>query len=150
MVSPRKPLVIGWKETVDLPEWNLFHILAKADTGARGSAIDVKRLEELPGGKIEFDVVLDRKDRSMTKRIVAKIWRKTQVKSSNGQAHERYLVKTRMLLGGIEKEIELSLVNRKSMVCRMLIGRTALENVFLVDASKKYLSRSRKKVKLME
>ena len=44
---------IGWKEMVNLPQWGIENIIAKADTGARRSAIDVKNIEELPGDKCE-------------------------------------------------------------------------------------------------
>ena len=59
----KKPQVIGWKETVDLPDWGIGSILAKSDTGARRSALDVHNIIELPGNRVQFDIVLDRKDR---------------------------------------------------------------------------------------
>jgi hypothetical protein len=139
------PEVIGWKESIDLPDLGIKNILAKADTGARSSALDVKSLEEIGGNQIRFDVVLDRKDRTRTKTVVAKIANQKHVKSSNGQTHERYFIKTRVRIGTKIKEVEFSLVSRKSMICRILLGRSALENDFLVDSSRKYQSRPRRK-----
>ena len=120
-------------------------MLAKSDTGARSSALDVKNIRELPNNKVQFDIVLDRKDRSRTKTVVAPISRQKHVRSSNGQEHERYFVRTRIELGGKRKEVEFSLVCRKTMICRVLLGRTALEGDFLVDSSSKYQSRPRRK-----
>ena len=121
-------------------------MLAKADTGARSSALDVKNIEELGDGKIRFDIVLNRKDRDQTKTVVAKIAHQKHVRSSNGQEHERYFIKTRIRIGTKTKEVEFSLASRKTMVCRILLGRKALENDFLVDSASKYQSRPRRKV----
>lgn len=146
-MTSKKALVIGWKETIDLPEWGIQSILAKSDTGARRSALDVRNIKELPGRKVQFDIVLDRKDRSRTKTVVAAIDHQTHVRSSNGQQHERYFVRTKVVIHGREKEIEFSLVSRASMVCRVLLGRKALEGDFLVDSSQKHVSRPRRKVR---
>ncbi|MCB1122114.1 MAG: RimK/LysX family protein [Verrucomicrobiae bacterium] len=142
-----EPIVIGWKETIDLPDWGVFHIVAKADTGARSSALDVKNIRELPDNRVQFEIVLDRKDRSKTKTIVAPISHQKHVRSSNGQEHERYFVKTNVQLGTRIKEVEFSLVCRKAMVCRVLLGRRALNQDFLVDSSDKYRARPRRAVK---
>ena len=138
--------VIGWKESIDLPDLGVKNMLAKADTGARSSALDVKNIVELEDNRVGFDIVLDRKDRSRTKRVVAKIAHQKHVRSSNGHEHERYFIETRIRVGTKTKMVEFSLVNRKSMVCRILLGRTALENDFLVDSSRKYQSRPRRRV----
>lgn len=139
--------VIGWKETVDLPDWGIVSILAKSDTGARRSALDVHNIVELPDNQIQFDIILDRKDRSRTKTVVAPIDHQTHVRSSNGQQHERYFVRTNVVIHGRSKEVEFSLVSRESMVCRILLGRKALEGDFLVDSSQKHVTRPRKKVR---
>lgn len=141
--------VIGWKETIDLPEWGIESILAKSDTGARRSAIDVENIVELPGHQVRFDIVLDRKNRSRTKTVVAPIDHQTHVRSSNGEEHERYFVRTRVVIHGRAKEVEFSLVSRSSMVCRILLGRKALEGDFLVDASLKHVSRPRQKARVV-
>ena len=138
--------VIGWKESIDLPDLGVRNMLAKADTGARSSALDVKNIKELEGGRIRFDIILDRKDRTRTKTVVAKIAHQKHVRSSNGQVHERYFIKTKIRIGTKTKEVDFSLVCRKAMVCRTLLGRKALENDFLVDSSRKYQSRPRRKV----
>lgn len=145
-----KKKVIGWKETVDLPDWGIEHIVAKSDTGARRSALDVSHVMELPGNKVQFDIVIDRKDRSLTRTVVAEIAHQTHVRSSNGQQHERYFVRTRVAIAGMVKEVEFSLVSRESMTCRILLGRKALEDDFLVDASVKHTSRVRRKVRMLE
>lgn len=145
-----KKKVIGWKETVDLPDWGIEHIVSKSDTGARRSALDVSNVVELPDKRVQFDIVIDRKDRSLTRTVVADIAHQTHVRSSNGQRHERYFVRTRVAIAGVAKEVEFSLVSRKSMICRILLGRKALEVDFLVDASVKHVSRARRKVRLVE
>ena len=145
-----KKKVIGWKETVDLPEWGIEHIVSKSDTGARRSALDVSHVVELPGKQVQFDIVFDRRDRSTTRTVVADIAHQTHVRSSNGQQHERYFVCTRVAIAGVLKEVEFSLVSRESMSCRILLGRKALEDDFLIDASVKHVSRTRRKVRLVE
>ena len=145
-----KKKVIGWKETVDLPDWGIEHIVCKSDTGARRSALDVSHVLELPGNRVQFDIVFDRKDRSTTRTVVADIAHQTHVRSSNGQRHERYFVRTRVAIADVVKEVEFSLVSRASMVCRILLGRKALEDDFLIDASVKHVSRVRRKVRMVE
>lgn len=146
-MSTRKQKVIGWKETVDLPNWGIESIIAKSDTGARRSALDVCNVIELPDNQIQFDIILDRKDRSRTKTVIAPIDHQTHVRSSNGEQHERYFVRTTVVIHGRAKEVEFSLVSRESMMCRILLGRKALEGDFLVDSSQKHVSRPRRKVR---
>ncbi|WPJ95714.1 RimK/LysX family protein [Coraliomargarita algicola] len=146
-MSTKKLKIIGWKETVDLPDWGIEAIIAKSDTGARRSALDVSHVVELPGNQIQFDIVLDRKDRSRTKTVVAPIDHQTHVRSSNGEQHERYFVRTNVVIHGRLKEVEFSLVSRESMVCRILLGRKALEGDFLVDSSQKHVTGPRRKVR---
>ncbi|MDA9317329.1 RimK/LysX family protein [Puniceicoccaceae bacterium] len=146
-MSTRKQKVIGWKETVDLPDWGIESIIAKSDTGARRSALDVCNVIELPDNQIQFDIILDRKDRSRTKTVIAPIDHQTHVRSSNGEQHERYFVRTTVVIHGRAKEVEFSLVSRESMMCRILLGRKALEGDFLVDSSQKHVSRPRRKVR---
>lgn len=139
-------VTIGWKEVVDLPDWGVRSLVAKSDTGARSSAIDVKNIVDQGNGWVEFDIMLDRKNRRQSTRIAAVISEKTRVRSSNGITQERYKVRTTLQVGKVRKEVEFSLVNRRRMICRILLGRTALSPEFLVDPQGKYLQSKRKRV----
>jgi hypothetical protein len=132
-------LIVGWNEYVDLPEWGVRRLGAKVDTGARTSALHVDGIELLPRGRIRFDVVVHRTKRDRHVHVRTKIVRRARVKSSNGQFERRYFVKTTLTLGPVEKEIEISLVDRGRMAHRMLLGRTALQGDFIVDVSRRHV-----------
>lgn len=136
---------IGYQEYIDLPAWGVKRLLAKADTGARSSALDAKHITKLPGERVRFDLVLSRRDRDDTVTVEAPIVRHTRIKSSHGHVTERYVVEAELCVGSESKVIEVTLVERRTMICRMLLGRTALGPTFLVDSSRRFvLSASRK------
>lgn len=135
----RKKIVVGWNEYVDLPEWGVTRLGAKVDTGARTSALHVEDVRLLPRGRIRFEVVVHRTQRDRHIPVTTRIVRRSRVRSSNGLYDSRYFVKTWMRLGDVEKEIEISLVDRGNMVHRMLLGRTALAGDFVVDVSRRHL-----------
>jgi hypothetical protein len=137
--SASGPSRIGWAEYVDIPQWNITRLRAKMDTGARTSALHVENIREVGHGKVRFDVRLHRRhlDRRVT--VEAPIKRRGRVRPSNGVPQTRIFVSAHVLIGQIEQEIELSLVDRERMIFRMLIGRSALAHRFLVDVSKRYL-----------
>jgi hypothetical protein len=132
-------VLIGFAERVDLPDWGIVRIRAKVDTGARTSALHVDGIERLPGGKVRFDVVMNRTT-GRTRHVVTDVVRVGQVRSSSGLAETRYFVATRLRVGGIIKEIEISLARRHAMQFRMLLGRTALGHDFLIDAGRRYVT----------
>jgi hypothetical protein len=138
--AKRKPLVvIGWNERIDLPEWGVKRLRAKADTGARTSALHVENVKKLPRDRISFDVLLHRRVTNRRVHVVARISRRARVRSSTGEYSYRYFVRTLMRVGTVEREIEISLVDRSDMIFRMLLGRTALAGSFIVDPSHKNL-----------
>ncbi|CAA6678114.1 MULTISPECIES: RimK/LysX family protein [unclassified Lentimonas] len=125
--------IIGWREWVELPEWGM-RIRAKADTGAKSSAIDCAEIVELPDERVRFTVRLSRnKDRLVT--LEAPIKLRKRVRSSTGQGHDRIFVETTLRLGESEQTILVNLVCRKNMIHRMLLGRETLGGAFLVDSS---------------
>jgi len=124
--------IIGWREWVEFPDWGM-RIRAKADTGARSSAIDCAEITELPGGRVRFTVRLDRKDRKLVT-LEDKIRVRKHVRSSSGHGHDRIYVETMLRLAGVEKRILVSLVCRKAMIHRFLLGREALGADFLVNS----------------
>ena len=143
----RNPIVIGWTEYVDLPEWNVKRVRAKIDTGARSSALHVENIENLSGGRVRFDVVLHREKRDRRIHVTAPVTRRSRVRSSNGQTETRTFVSTTLRLGPIEREVEFSLVDRGRMIHRMLLGRTALSGPFLIDIDRRMVQSPPKRKK---
>lgn len=131
------PLVIGWREYIDLPDWGVIRMRAKIDTGARTSAIHVEDMEELPDGRMRFDVIVSEKPLKKVT-VEAQPVRRTTVKPSSGQRQKRYVFRTTMVIGPLEQEIELSLVSRESMLNRILVGRKALPPGTLVNPNRTY------------
>jgi hypothetical protein len=54
-------------------------------------------------------------------------------------------VETTLRLGGVEKPIEVGLVDRAKMIHRMLLGRAALAGPFLVDVDHRMLQSKRRR-----
>lgn len=125
---------------MDLPEWGVEGVLTKVDTGARTSAIHVENIE-VEGGHAHFEVVVQRargERPERTVRVRAPLVRTSRVRPSTGRLQRRPVVETVVRIGPIEKRIELSLVSRQHMLCRMLLGRMALGEDFLVDPARRF------------
>jgi hypothetical protein len=131
--------VIGLAEYVDLPEWRVLRLRAKVDTGARSSALHVENLREVSRDRVRFDVRLhrDRPEHRIT--VEAPIVRRARVRSSTGASQVRIFVATTLRIGSLKVTAEFGLVDRQRMIYRLLLGRTALGNRFLVDPSRRYL-----------
>lgn len=126
-------MIIGWREWIEFPEWSI-RMRAKADTGAQSSAIDCAEITELPGERVRFTIRLDRKETKLIT-LEGDIVARKRVRSSTGHPTNRIFVGTTMVLAGVEKRIVVSLVSRKRMIHRMLLGREALGGDFLVNSS---------------
>lgn len=106
------------------------------DTGAKTSALHVENVVELAKGMVKFDVVRNR-GTSNTTHVKTKIHRRGRVRSSNGHFATRIFVQTQLVFAGMERTVEFSLVDRTSMIHRVLLGRTSLTEV-LVDVNGRY------------
>jgi len=131
--------IIGWREYISLPEWHIKCMRAKMDTGARSCALHVETIRELEDNRVRFDIVLSRKNPNHRLTVDADVVRRAKVRASNGMEEDRIFVKTTLCLGSLCKVVEMSLVNRCDMLCRMLVGRKVIDDCFLVDASRKYI-----------
>lgn len=139
------PQIIGWREWVEFPDWKL-RMRAKVDTGARSSAIDCGEIVELPGERVRFTVRLDRREKKLVT-LEEPIKLRKRVRSSTGQGGDRIFVETTLRLAGVEKRIDISLVCRKPMIHRFLLGREGLGGEFLINSSVDHWATPRKRIK---
>ncbi len=125
-----EPFVLGWREWVALPQLGLPAVKAKIDTGAKTSALHAFSIETfgpLDAPRVRFGVHPVDYDSDVEVWCTAKVVDRRHVRSSNGQAEQRYIIETPIRIGGREWPVEISLSNRHTMAHRMLLGRTALD-----------------------
>jgi len=131
--------IVGRKELVDFPELGISAIEAKIDTGAYSTALHAHKIwiEEVDGKEILNFELLDPDNPLYRKATIqtANFFRKN-VRSSNGRIEKRFIIKTKMVLGGRRRKTNVSLTNRGKMRFPVLVGRKVLKNGFLVDVSK--------------
>ncbi|MEQ8745505.1 RimK/LysX family protein [Pyruvatibacter sp.] len=141
-----KPLrilpVIGWREWVGLDEFNVPRIKAKIDTGARTSAIHAFRVRPFSeSGVPHVSFMLHPEQRRRTPEIecICAVHDRRKVRSSNGQQELRYVVRTTARIGEFEWPIELTLADRDQLGFRMLLGRQAMRQHFVIDPGRSFV-----------
>lgn len=142
MTPPRLDATIGWREWLSLPDLDINHIKAKIDTGARSSALhafDIEYFNQSDRLMVRFKVHPVQRDASVIIEASAPVLDKRRVRNSGGVAQERPVIKTPVALGEQQWPIELTLTNRDVMGFRMLLGREAIRDRFLVDPGSSYL-----------
>lgn len=137
MVHPPTQLpILGWREWVALPELNIAQIKAKIDTGARSSALHAYTIDPYrKGGQrwVMFAIHPIQKHCEVSIECHAPIKDRRLVSDSGGHKQRRYVIETQLILGPSIIRAEMTLTNRDSMLFRMLIGRTAMNNYFMVN-----------------
>jgi len=127
---------------VSLPGIDVPWVKAKVDTGAQTSALHATGIEEFE------------RDGESWVRFLVQPWQLTEeyavavelpvhdrrtVRSSSGHAQMRPVVLMEVGIAGRVIEAEVTLTDREEMVFRMLIGREALRQGFIVDSSASFV-----------
>ena len=131
--------IIGSEEWCAFPTMGIPAIKARVDSGAKTSSIqanNIKLIEKNNEEWISFEVNPMQENRSLAVKCKAKVYDKRLVKSSSGISEVRYVIKSMVTIGTDTFEIELTLANRDAMEFRMLLGREALTDRYMIDSSK--------------
>lgn len=142
-MSEATQTIIGWREWLALPDIGLPGIKAKVDTGARTSALHayfVEPFQEDGRALVRFGVHPLPRRSSVSRVCQAPVKECRLVTDSGGHREERYVIETTIVLGGFAFVTEVTLTNRDTMKFRMLLGRSALQQIgALVDPVRSYL-----------
>lgn len=133
---------LGWCEWVGLPLFSPVPIKAKIDTGARTSSLHAENLKlvTIKGGIMaEFEMHPVQRTAETRILVSVPVTNYKQIRSSSGHVDRRPVVRTNATVGDHNFEIDVTLADRSQMKFPMLLGRSALAERFLVDASKPYL-----------
>ncbi|PUA81263.1 ATP-dependent zinc protease [Nocardioides currus] len=141
-------VVAGWREWISLPGIDVEWIKVKLDTGARSSAIHAFDIEEFTrDGEpwVRFSVHPWQRSREDSVDVERPIHDRRQVRSSTGHVQERHVVLMDITLVGRTVTAEVTLTSRDQMGFRMLVGREALRQGYLIDSRRSYLGGRPKK-----
>ncbi len=144
----KRSITIGRADKVDLPDFKLFDIDAKIDSGAYTSAINCSKVKvKTENGQkvLSFSIPGNRIHEKRARRFSTTNFERKRIKSSNGSIEERYVVKTHIELFGHKILTEFSLSDRSKMKYPILLGRKLLRNGFIIDVRKKNLAFKKKK-----
>lgn len=140
--------LIGWREWVTLPDLNAPPLKAKIDTGARTSALHAFRIRpfEKDGiAYVEFFIHPVQRRRNPEIRCEAPILEQRKITSSTGHSEMRYVIETTAKIGDKVLKVEVTLTNRDELGFRMLIGREAVREKFIIDPGRSYCTGQSKK-----
>ncbi len=140
--TPHSNTIVGWREWVSLPAVGVPWIKAKLDTGARTSSLHAFDLVEVRRGGIahaRFGIHPWQDSHDDAVVVERPIHDRRSVRSSSGHAEERIVVLLDVVLQGRTVSAEVTLTNRDDMGFRMLIGRQALRQGFVVDSARSFL-----------
>lgn len=141
---------VGWREYLSLPELGVKRIKAKIDTGARTSSLHADEIKIRRRGSkkfVEFIVHPLQKSKKKIVKCRAPLLEERFVRSSTGHQSLRPVILTEIQIGSHLQMIELNLINRDVMGFRMLLGRQAVRDHFLVDPGRSFIFGRLKKKK---
>lgn len=125
--------IFGWVERVELMDGK-FSMKAKLDTGALNSslhALDIERFRRDGKRYVRFTVIDP--ETGEPKELEKRLIRNVRIVRHNGDYQRRPVVEMEICLGPYQRVAEVNLVDRSELIYPLLLGRTALEGIALVD-----------------
>ncbi len=135
-MTERPVTIIGNQEWCGFPALKTPAIRARIDSGARTSSIhasDIKVFSKDGEDWVSFEIRPIQESPKTAIKCQSKVIAVRKVKNTGGTSELRYVIKTPIKMGDDTFDIELTLANRDAMGFRMLLGREAMKNRFIVD-----------------
>jgi hypothetical protein len=136
----REKLIMGWLESVFLKPWNI-RVTAKLDTGAKTSSLHADQVEHFTkeGGQEWVRFTLEGVDDNKPLVVEKPLVRTASVKTHGGRSSRREVIKLALCKNGRDYETEFTLNDRSNFNYPLLLGRSFLQNVALVDAAETFI-----------
>lgn len=141
--STRDLLILGWVETVTLPDPG-YALRAKLDSGAATSSLDARIIKKFrKDGKRWVRFAVTDPESGEEHVLVRERMRTIGVVQHEGGNQVRPTVMMQVCVSGALLDIEVSLVDRSEFQYRLLLGRSALKQFALIDPGETFLSETK-------
>lgn len=137
--------MLGRREWVFFPDWNIGPMEAKVDTGAYTGALHADDIcESISGENIPMLSFVFKKEyypflpHDIT--LTSFDFSRKPIRNSFGEEEIRYLIPVRIRIGKKIIRTRISLTNRCTMKYPLLIGRRVIKNKFWLDVSALHLN----------
>jgi hypothetical protein len=137
-----RPVRLGWREWISMPQLKIDAIKVKVDTGARSSSLhayDIEYEKHREHTFVRFKVHPRQRNSTLVVDCRAALHDMRTVRSSSGTAQRRPVIRTSIAIGEAVWDIDLTLTSRDAMGFRMLLGREAIRKRFVVDPGRSFL-----------
>ncbi|MBY0515594.1 MAG: RimK/LysX family protein [Bacteriovoracaceae bacterium] len=131
-------IMIGRVEWVELPDLKM-KFRSRIDTGAKTTSIHAFGVEEVrreDGLYVKFKT---RDANGKEAEAIRKVESTQKVANAGGFTGRRYVIREKVKLGSVIREISLNLNDRDKMAYKLLVGRNFLLGHFTVDVARSHV-----------
>ena len=134
----KEKVLIGRVEWVSLPDLKIKH-KSRIDTGAKTTSMHAVNIEEVQQRGELFVKFQTLDSEGKTVELVRKVGTTQRVSNTSGFVSRRYVIKEKIRMGSIEREVLINLNDRSKMEYKFLIGRNVLLGRFIVDVARSHV-----------
>lgn len=134
----KEKVLIGRVEWMELPDLKIKQ-RARIDTGAKTTSMHAVNITELQQQGDLYVKFQTENSEGKTTDVMRKVDTTQRVANTAGFITKRYVIKEKIRIGGIEKEILVNLNDRSKMEYKFLVGRNLLLGRFIVDVARSHV-----------
>ena len=134
----KEKVLIGRVEWIGLPDIKI-KLKARIDAGAKTTSMHAVNIEEVEQRGELFVKFQSVDAEGKVVELVRKVGTTQKVSNTSGFVSRRYVIKEKLKIGGIEKEVLINLNDRTKMEYKFLIGRNVLLGRFIVDVARSHV-----------
>jgi hypothetical protein len=134
----KEKVLIGRVEWISLPDFKIKH-KSRIDTGAKTTSLHAVNIEEVEQRGELFVKFQTLDSEGKVVELVRKVGATQRVSNTSGFVTRRYVIKEKIKMGNIEREVLINLNDRSKMEYKFLIGRNVLLGRFIVDVARSHV-----------
>lgn len=123
---------------MSLPDFKIRH-KARIDSGAKTTSMHAVNIEEVSQRGELFVKFQTFDSANKVVELVRKVDTTQRVSNTAGSVTRRYVIKEKIKMGNIEREVLINLNDRTKMEYKFLIGRNVLLGRFIVDVARSHV-----------